>query len=371
MRPIASALLLLMISINASGAVKDPVYDDFEGLELVEVLIRDSRFQLAESELKSLPNSTRKTLLSGNLEYARQNYPAAEGHYKKLPVSPENRLVLARTYAQLKNWPSCHENFSATGRLWLNSENDLILKATCEFHINLWERSLASLSEGFKKFKSFAVQREKVSLLIQMSLTQAALDTALARANATTSAQILALAELFHEKKLGDETLILLEWSRTRFPFDLDTNLSLAKAYFSRGQLRATAEAFERAARVDRKFAYHAAELRRQLGDVQAANFWLMQIEDPKEQIRSRLALYVDSGWYSMIASMESLVSSGKFSHDDEVRYALGYSLLRQGNLVQPLKYLTQITSPHHAERAALLRKTIVDCRANSGTCRL
>lgn len=356
-------VLLLSLSLTAPAAVKDPIYDDFEGLDLVEALIRDGRFDLAENELKNVPPSERRTRVAGDLTYAAQKFESAYETYRKLSPGPQNDLSRARAAAQLKKWPECVQHFQNSGRLWLGAEADVIFKANCEFQDRRFADSLATLVSGKKTHPGFSLQREQVSLLLELSLSQSALSAALERAQESTPVELLGLAELFHAKKLRRETLILLELGRTRFPFDVDLNLSLAKAYFAKGDLRSTAEAFERAARVDAKFTYHAAEIRRQLGDKQTAAYWLPQIADEKEKLRARLAYYVDSSWYSLIASMDGLVASSPLNRDDEVRYAMGYSLFRQGQTEKPLKYLSQIRSPHHAERAALLKKSILETR--------
>lgn len=364
-------LILFLFTVGATAAVKDPVYDEFEGLDLVEALIRDGRFELAETELKKARESVRRTRLLGDLAYARQNFSSALLNYSRLPQTPEHSLLLARTSAQLKKDPECVSHFKDSESLWQGATSDVIFKASCEFRRSLYRAAHSTLTLGYRKHKGFSLQRERVSLLLEMALSQSALQAALERGSDTTAAQTLALAELFHDKKMDREMLILLEWARTRFPFDVDVNLSLAKAYFGKGQLRVTAEAFERAARVDRKFAYHAAELRRQLGDKQTAAYWLPQIDDEKEKLRARLASYVDNGWYSLIASLDGLVASSPLNQDDEVRYAMGYALFRQGQTTKPLKYLSLIRSPHHIERAALLKKSIIECRASSASCRM
>lgn len=354
---------IIAFSLSAQAAVKDPVYDDFEGLDLVEALIRDGRLDSAESELRNFKTSERRIKLMGDIAYARQDFKTALENYSRLPLTPMYRLLKGRASAQLQRSEQCVENFHLSGDLWLNSENDVTLKATCEFRVKLFAESFATLLAGSKRHPTYGLQRERVSLLLELALSQSALTAALERAQECTSSELLGLAELFHNKKMNRETLILLELGRTRFPLDVDVNLSIAKAYFTKGDLRATAEAFEQAARLDRKFAYHAAEIRRQIGHKQIAAYWLPLISDEKEKLRARLAGYVDSNSYPLIASMESVLRISALNQDDEVRYALGYSLYRQGEIEKPLKYLSQIRSPHHLERAALLRKSILEAR--------
>ena len=72
-----------------------------------------------------------------------------------------------------------------------------------------------------------------------------------------------------------------------------------------------------------------------------------------------------------MIASLESVLSRSELAKDDEIRYALAYSLVRVGQISEPLKYLAQITKPELIEKTTVLRKTLLDCEAKKATCTL
>jgi tetratricopeptide (TPR) repeat protein len=353
-------IIVLIISIQALAAIKDPIYDNYEGLDLVEALIRDGNLKAAEEELNEAPTSNRKWLVMGHLAFAAKKYPQAINNYLKATEDQSRNLSLARAYGRSQEWKDCRRFYLKAAQTWLSREEDIALKSTCEFRTEKWQETLTTLNSGYQKAPSFVLQREFVGLLLEMGLTRAALDTVF-NLRTPSASESLSLAELFHNKKLIDDTLTVLEWTRTRFPFDLDTNLTLAKVYFGKGQLRTTAEAFERAARIDPRYAYHAAEIRRQLGDMQIAQYWITYVPDEKERLKARMALYVDGNRYPLIASMESVLASSPLQTDDEVKYALGYSLARLGGQERPLKYLAQIRSPHLIERSALLRKSILD----------
>jgi tetratricopeptide (TPR) repeat protein len=346
--------------LPAQAAIKDPVYDNYDGLDLVEALIRDGNLKGAAEELNEIPSSSRKWLVAGHLDYAAKRFPQAIKNYQKADEDQSRNVFLARAFGRNQEWKDCHRIYAKSAELWLVREEDVVLKANCEYQVQKWQNALNTLTQGYNKAPTFVLQREQTALLLEMGLTRTALDTVF-NLRMPSASESLAMAELFHNKKLIEDTLTVLEWTRTRFPFDLDTNLTLAKVYFGKGQLRTTAEAFERAARVDSRYAYHATEIRRQLGEFQIAQYWTPFVPDEKERLKARMALYVDSNRYPMIASMESVLATSALKADDEVRYAIGYSLARLGGTDRPLKYLAQIRSPHFVERAALLRKSIIE----------
>jgi hypothetical protein len=208
-----------------------------------------------------------------------------------------------------------------------------------------------------------------VALQLDLNLVNQALKTSLSNNAQRSTTELLALAELFHNKKASLEALTLIELARARSPFDLDTNLSAAQVYFQRGDLRSTANAFARASIRDRSFAYHATEMHRQLRNFQTATYHAQFIPHAKERLKARMAMYVDGGKFPLIASLDSLISRSELKNDDEMRYALSYSLLRQGNFNRPLIHLNRIRGPEFLQKAALLKKAALDCR--TGKCQL
>jgi len=360
----------MIIAATAFGSVvKDPVYDELEGLPLVEALIRDGKTAAAKTELEKMKPSEAYWKAKGDIAMADEKWSQALNSYKNMLSPQKKALYSARAAFELKDHKACTAFFRQSQKDWLDKESDIIKKATCEANAGESEKAWNTLLAGLKNTNSFPLQREQVAFQLSLGLANEALKNALRGSEARSTAELLGLAELFHDKKESLAALTLVEVARVRAPFDLEANLSAAQIYFQRGDLRTTADAFERASHSDRKFSYHAAEIHRQLRQPERSAYFAQLIPQEKERLKSRMALYVESNRYPLIASMESVIGRSALKDDDEMRYAMAYSLLRQGDTVRPLLHLRGISKPELLEKAALLRKAALDCR--SGSCSL
>ena len=353
----------------AFASVKDPTYDEVEGLDLVEALIRDGKLDIARRELKTIQPSDRFWLVSGHLEMAEEKWTAAVKQYEKAINQPSRQLFLARATKALSDFNRCSLLFNDSAELWLSKESDIIAKTECDYKSQRLESAWQNLKKGRAKKDSFPLLREQVALKLEFNLVRDALTTALKGSSSRSINELLSLAELFNDKKYSMEALTLVEVARQRAPLDLDANLSAAQIFFQKGDLHSTVEAFERAAKKDPKFNYHAAEMHRQLGHHERAIFYSQFIPEDKKRLKTRMAIYVEKGRYPLIASMESVISRSELKDDDEMKYAMAYALLRQGDLSKSLKHLSRIVKPELQEKAALLKKAALDCQ--KGTCQL
>ncbi|MGE4131146.1 MAG: tetratricopeptide repeat protein [Bdellovibrionales bacterium] len=336
--------------------MKDPVYDEYEGLDLVAALVRDGKLKMAEDELaKYKAPSERRSEVTGRLQFAKGEMKKAITAFQAMKPSPLRALYLARSHYALKDLGAAHTQFQLSQQEWTNLESDVIARAACSFFAKESDAALAALENGYKKFHSFALAREKVALLLELGLAKTALEYSLALPTEPSVTESLALADLFYQRGEATAALQILEWTRLRYPEDVETQVSLAKAYFDRGSLRSTAEAFERAAILDGQYAYHAAEIQRQVGNPQRARFWIPQIREAKDQLRSKIALNVDLSQYTQMAALDAVVSTSPLIEDEEVRYALGYSLARLGQRARALKYLSGLKG----EKATRVRESL------------
>lgn len=372
------SLILVFSALQVRGFVSDPAYDELESDELVSALIKDGKLDLAWTELKKpglkKTNTSRYQLLLGQYYFARGEWKKSIDALDSVPTGSDKLLadvVCGRSYFQLKSYRRCAAAYKLVSLL--PTEQDVIFKASCEFEEKNYSASLESLKAGQTLFSSFAIERELVAQQIRLQLVHEALVRTLnwfGRHSAFPS-QYLDVAENFHQRGHSDAAIAVLETGRSVYPSHLDINLTLSQLYFQKNLLLASEEGFARAAREDSKYFYHAAEVNRQLGRFQRAQFFNGFIVDPKEKIKQKIATYVDSGKFPMIASLETTLRRSDLSADDEIKYALAYSLVKMGQIESPLTYLSSITKPELVEKSMALRKALIECQAKDGVCRL
>lgn len=384
MKRIIQVLIIaaLILSIRAASAfVKDPIYDDLEGYDLISALINDGKLELAWGELKLSKNKStdpaRYHLLLGRYHSAKSEWGKAIDNFSKAQKNPKTKdnadLQSARAHFQVKKYSTCQSLYEKTSVEPLMLESDWILRAQCEFKNKASSAAWSTLTRARVKFASFAVEREWIELQMALQMKHMALTTSLdwLHGKSVMPSQFMNLAEIFHAQGNLDEALTILEAGRAQNPMHVDMNLTLSQIYFQKGLLRSSAEGFARAAEKDGKYHYHAAELQRQLGNMELSRYQNIYITDPKEKLKQKIAAFVDAGNFPMIASLENIIQRSELSKDDEIRYALAYSLVREGQIDQPLQYLSQITKPELIEKTTVLRKTLLDCQTKKSECRL
>lgn len=376
-------LIILGLALSAKGFVKDPIYDDLEDYDLITSLLRDGKFDLAWDELKL--DKMRKMhvgkyqLLLGKYYAGKNEHEKALRHFsqsqnsKDSPVKSEADLYAARSHFFLKHFQTCREIYNRKNIADLLIEADYIQKSHCEYENKHPEMAWITLHKAQLVNDSFAIVRELIQFKIVLGLSHEALTDALQwlHTHPVMASQYMNIAEIFHAQNKSEEALYVLEAGRAREPMNAEMNLILSQMYFQKNLLNASAEGFARAAETDGKYYYHAAELERQLGHSERSQYHNIYIVDPKEKLKQKIASYVDRSQFLLIASLESVIQRSELSKDDEIRYALAYSLVREGQIDQPLKYLAQITKPELIEKTTILRKTLIDCQEKKGSCSL
>lgn len=376
-------LLILISSMQAEAFVKDPIYDDLEDQDLAGALIRDGKLQQALAELQGSgmrrQNPSRYHMLLGQFHYAKEEWPKAIREFrnslgaKQVTHKDEARLFLSRTLFQAKKYKDCADEFQELGYEKLAHETDFIWRAQCEYQSKKIPRSWHTLRLAEKRFPGFATLREVMGLQIELGLGHEALEKALAwlHTHPALPTQYLNLSEIFHTHGYLEFALYMLEAGRVRYPMHADINLALSQLYFQKQMLLASEEGFVRAAASEPKYYYHAAELNRQLGRYERAQYYNAFVSDPKEKLKQKIATYVDTGKFPLIASLDSVIQRSELAEDDEIRYALAYSLVRLGKIDEPLQYLSSIKRTDLLEKTTVLRKALLDCQEKKSLCKI
>lgn len=358
-----------LLAAQGRVIIEEPVYDEYEGLELVEALIRDTRLSeakgLLHQEESSRPPSLFLLRLKADLAKAEENWSQAATSYReileRLPRTGEvllrNRAYesLAEVEFRRQNAKACAESFALVqGKL---SENSQLLRSRCEFQIGLWEKAWLSLQQfpdGPTK------DREMLQRYLDMGLFHAAENFVWRRLlNSKSETEHLTLAEILLSHGANEESLRILEMARTRFPLSDEVLVAWAQLAHQKGLAFATAEAFAQASSRNPKYHFHAAELFRQIGRSERSLFHSVQIRDPEQKLKHKVALAVDRGRFEEIASLAGPISRSKLNEDEEIRYAVAFSLVRRGAHQDAEKWLGRISSPAFLPKATALRESL------------
>jgi tetratricopeptide (TPR) repeat protein len=372
-------LLILSFAIGAQAFVKDAMYDDLEGASLIRALIKDGKLELAQPEIASYQknNHMEATLFLGQWYYLKNDWKLSLRELAKIPATsdffPEAQIWQGRANYQSKQYKECAGFYGTVFSNKYAIENDALWKFECEQKMGQKEKAWITLQKARKAFPSFNVESEWITLMVKLKLVHEGLLTSMEwlATHASPATHFMNLAEIFQTEGATAAALGILEMARAQHPTNLDINLALSQIYFQKGSLNAAEEGFRRAAINDSKYFYHTAELNRQTHRFERSLYFNASVVDEKERLKQKIATYVDANKYALIASLDSVIQRSELQKDDEIRYALAYSLVRSGDLAKPLKYLSQITKPDLIEKTTVLRQTLIDCKEKQGVCRL
>lgn len=369
-----------LLAKKAHAFVKDPMYDDLEGVTLVRALLKDGKLDLAKDEVESLQkvDANHFHLLKGQWFYLKNEWPLALKEWSKISLTSSEILDEAsvwqgRSYLQLKDFKNCKGAYQNVEVNAFALESDFINKATCEQKSGQKNDAWKTLWMARLRFQSFVVEQEIIALLIDLKMIHEAVEMSLdwLAKHQSPGTHTLNLAELFQQGQATAAALALLEMGRAQHPTNLDINLALSQIYFQKNWMWAAEEGFRRALITDSKYYYHTAELNRQTRRFERSLFFNSSVVDEKERLKQKIATYVDANKYALIASLDSVIQRSELQKDDEVRYALAYSLVRMGAMDRPLSYLSQITKPELIEKTTVLRQTLLECQKKQDVCRL
>lgn len=375
--------LFFSVFMAFAHAALDARYDDYDSFDLVQVLIDDGKLELAQKELDGMSREEKRNssygYLSGVVQFKKKNYKASEKlledvqFAKNSAEAHQRNLYLARSYFQIERFERCARAFKDGVLSSLASDEDFIQASICEQKQGAPEKAWATLVGRFQRNASFTLLLAIDEFLLKEKLFNVAKQMSLEwlAVMSKQGADFLTVADLFQKSGDGEGRLAVLEMGRVKYPLDVDINLNLNQIYYEKGMVLAVEEGFSRAALVDGKYAYHAAEINRQAGRYERSQFFNAAIPDEKERLKQKLAIYVDKGEFALIASMEPALQRMSLIHDDEVRYALAYSLVRSGNYERPLMYLSKITNKDLLEKTVILRNALSECVQKNTSCKL
>lgn len=373
-------LFLFIFQWVSYGALESK-YDDFDGFPLVEALVLDNKLSEAQKELEDLhpQDPVLASYWRGVIDYKKEKYEDAKKWFGQASVLKDNpiynwrSIYLGRVHSALNSPLECAQSYERVLDKNILKSDDVVMWTRCYQKVKNYDKGWALISGALQTHSDFSILEMANVLLAELQLWETSLKISmdwLSRYGVKGS-DFLAIADFYGQHKFGDGQLKVLELARLRFPLDVDVQLSLNQVFFEKGLLLAVEEGFARATLIDRKYAYHTAEINRQVGHYERSMYFNGLIPDESEQLKQKLAIYVDKNQFAQIASLESILLRSPLIKDDEVRYALSYSLVKMGEYHRPLKYLAQITQKEFLEKTVILRNALSDCVENKKVCQL
>lgn len=361
-------IFLIIFCLIVNAEVIPPKYDDFDSYELIEQLILDQKYDLAYETLKNIDQKgdmEKNNFLFGKIFFFKSDFINSRKYLLQTRgvLRSESDLYLGEISYNEKKYNECI-NYLSKHKKIINIERSIILS-----HCFYEEKNYPEAWKILSFLKDKKAEKELILFNFKIGLQKEALNLAikyLQKYNSSAS-ECLALSQYFS----GDEKIKILEISKAVHPFDVDINLAYAQVKYLISNFESAAEAFSIAALTEQKYYFHASEIYRQLGMIEISSYFNLFVEKNVDSIKLKMANLVESNNFLSIASMNNLVSKTKLMYDDEVRYALSYSLAQAGEYDKPTQYLLSITDQSILPKAVQLRKTLLECSEKRSSCSL
>ena len=383
MRKVLTALLALALSLLlVAPAVAQEDDSEVDYLALASLMLRDGKLDRAINALDQVDleaedvNLVRYYTLRGMTHMRRKELePARDALDNAVSAGDAEPVVyvyLAQVNYQLEDYAGAVDALDKAGAAVERIPSVYHMRA--QSHWLMGEKTMAiavldQASEIFPEDPSF--QRRKVFYLMDIGLFKEAVvqgKSYLERSEGKLEDHI-ALGNALRASGELDEAAVFLEQAQLTFPGSPEVKKVLAHVYIERGEMSAAADMLYKAALLDPVLLPEAAELYRRSGQTFRAMNLNGQIANQEEKLRQRLALYLEMGSYEQAAAMEIPLRRVGLLAEEDLRYAVAYSLFKTGDFSAAEQHLAQLNRPDLFRKAAELRRAIQDCAEDSWKC--
>jgi tetratricopeptide (TPR) repeat protein len=347
-------LLALLVAPASSEARKAPAApadeapEEVDRLALAALLVRDEHYDRAENVLAEVDPA------DPGLDLPRYHLLLGVVH-----------LATGRPAEAAADFAASAAAGNATAGIWL-------LRSRAHRELGEWGAAASALDEGALRFPdNLEIERQGVLLRVELGLYQEASERGqrwLSRAGEEVDSWLV-LAQAFQRSGRTEESLVLLEEARMRFPVDVAVTRQLAGTWLAAGRPLAAGNLLRVAAESDPALYSVAAECFRRAGHLPTALQLNALVPDPLEQARQRLGLLVEAEDWERAASLGPRLSRLGLLDDASVRYGLAYARFQTGEHEASDALLSGIADPAVFQLALRLREAIAACTEDPLPC--
>jgi tetratricopeptide (TPR) repeat protein len=380
--PLTTFLLSLLLATALPAQAADESADEVDFLALAALMLRDGNIDRAIVALDQLDpaaegvNLVRYYTLRGMAHMRRNELePARDALLQAVESGAAEAVVfvyLAQVNYQLQDYRATIDALDRAGAALERVPSAYHMKAQSYWLLEEPVMALAILDQGARVFpgdNDFI--RRKVFYLVDLGLYKEAVvqGRRYLQQSAGTLEDYVALGNALRASGELDEAAAFLEEAQLIFPGSPEVKKVLAHVYLEREQLSAAADLLYNAALLDPELLAEAAELYRRAGQIHRALTINSGLSDQPEKFRQRLALYLQLQNFEQAAAMEVPLRRVGLLEEEDLRYAIAYSLFRTGEFAAAEQHLAALTRPDLFRKAAELRRAIQDCVEDSWKC--
>jgi tetratricopeptide (TPR) repeat protein len=375
-------LLCLLLAAALPARAAEESADEVDFLALAALMLRDGNIDRAIVALDQVDPAAegvdlvRYHTLRG-MAHMRRNelVPARDALLQAVDSGDAEAVVfvyLAQVNYQLQDYRATIDALDRAGAALERVPSAYHMKAQSHWLLEEPVMALAILDQGARVFPGDSnFIRRKVFYLVDLGLYKEAVvqGRQYLQQSAGTLEDYVALGNALRASGELDEAAAFLEEAQLNFPGSPEVKKVLAHVYIEREQLSAAADLLYQAALLDPQLLAEAAELYRRAGQTHRALTINSGLSDQPEKFRQRLALYLELQNFEQAAAMEIPLRRVGLLEDEDLRYAIAYSLFKTGDFAAAEEHLAALNRPDLFRKAAELRRAIQDCAEDSWKC--
>jgi hypothetical protein len=371
-------ILLFYYNSWAQNPKISQIYDELDGMDLVEALIKDQQYGLADNNLQGLPDRSndfdRFQFLQGEIYYYTGQKDGAYEKYKSISLNKKSRFLrkaivrLAQIEKSRKNWSSCLSRFSFVDDK-LNRD-EVLLKAICYQGMRRWEAAYDLYSEpDFNWDIEFVTHR--LEILTELKLFETAKIVFYAYLERTQEPiEALTLLHQFRERALPGYQ-VLLEAVKLKFPGNIDVMNTAVSLYYEKQWTLNMIEELRNLTNIDSKYHEYLAEALRIQQKTHLTFFHQIQIKDNEKKYRNQIADYSEQKKWGMILSLEKGYGRSVKQIEGGLAYTFAYSHLKYKHFAKSRNYLFEIATDQMVLKKKQLNQVIEACESENNNCQL
>jgi thioredoxin-like negative regulator of GroEL len=354
---------------------------EVDHVALAQRLVKDAYYQRAERTLLKVTEDEKQESAALIQSLWGMIY-LHQGQYKKSLQSFDQSLVLgieskevhlyrAEALLQQQRWDEARMSLDQVGAELQAQLPFHILSAEIYWRQKQKERAWDVLNQAVsRKLSSTVIAKKKFSYLLEEQLYLSAMDIGRDLLKKPESFQdVLAMASQLRVQKQYSMAVELLQTLQMMRPEKEMVALEMAQNYLAMGESFSAALILENSAKHNNSLAFEASEMLRQVGKSYRARFLNMTTEDPAKRLKQKLALYLEEDDYHSLKFMIPQLQKNQLLEDQEIRYAVAYSLFRTGDFEKSENYLNSIDKDGLFEKSIELKREINHCINEKWAC--
>lgn len=358
-------IMLFLPRVESSVMILDPKFDDFDNLELAKALYKNESIDMADLILNNLPselkNSLEGILLKTKILGKQKKWKSFLEYAEKIEDKEVDELKVF-AYFDTKQWEKCHQV----------SDYGISELVSIKYDCAIKSRDLPKAWEILRKApKNSNIIKLQIKFLLDQDLIKEAQSLIFLKSVYLTETDLFLLLDQFKEKKANRELLPLLEYLKIVYPSNTDLLLYYAQVTFGEKLYHAAADAFSLASLERPTFAYHGAEVLRNLKKFDRSRFLQFFIPEEKQLLKQKMALWLDQGKFREISTLKRTLPRSELRSDDEANYTLAYSLLKTGQLEDVTRPLNRVIKAELLSKATALQKIWESCQLVNNPCKI